>query len=300
VAEPYKIVLFYGFTPITDTNAVRLWQRDLCGGLGLTGRILVSPHGLNVTVGGPMTAVKRYVAKTREFPGLRDIDVKWSDGATGDFPRLSVKARDEIVSFGVPNELKIDHSGLIGGGTHLSPDQVHELVAARGDDVVFFDGRNEFESRIGRFRDAVIPPAETTHDFVALLDSGAYDHLKDRPIVTYCTGGVRCEILSVLMRNRGFSEVYQIEGGIVRYGQRFGNEGLWDGSLYVFDKRMHVDFAPDPAVLGRCATCADPTNDFHNCSDPGCTTLTLLCQACAPTRGVCNRCATKPAVTPPG
>ncbi len=155
--------------------------------------------------------------------------MKWSDGTGTDFPRLSVKVRREIVTFGVPDEVKVDEHGVVGGGEHLSPLALHALMSDR-DDVVFFDGRNRFEARIGRFRDAIVPDVATTRDFVAELDSGRYDHLKSRPVVTYCTGGgVRCEVLSALMRNRGFDEVYQLDGGIVRYGgETFGGDGgLW-------------------------------------------------------------------------
>jgi len=118
------------------------------------------------------------------------------EGRSIDFPKLSVKVRDEIVSFGAPGELQVDESGVVGGGTRLSPEALHELVAERGDEVVFLDGRNALEAAIGRFRNAIVPPVETTRDFVGLLDSGAYDHLKGRPVVTYCTGGIRCEVLS--------------------------------------------------------------------------------------------------------
>ena len=100
-----------------------------------------------------------------------------------------------------------------------------------GDDVVFFDGRNGFEAQIGKFKDAVVPDVATTHDFIKELDSGKYDALKDKPVVTYCTGGIRCEVLSSLMVNRGFKEVYQLDGGIVRYGETFKDQGLWEGSL---------------------------------------------------------------------
>ena len=125
------------------------------------------------------------------------------------------------MSFGAPGELRVDDDGVVGGGTRLTPDALHELVAERGDDVVFFDGRNALEAAIGRFRGAVVPDVETTRDFVELLDSGEYDELKGRPVVTYCTGGIRCEVLSSLMASRGFGEVYQLEGGIVRYGERY-------------------------------------------------------------------------------
>ena len=144
------------------------------------------------------------------------------------------------------------------------PKRCTDLVEGRGDDVVFFDGRNAFEAEIGRFRDAVVPDVSTTRDFVHELDSGKYDHLKDKAVVTYCTGGVRCEVLSSLMRSRGFGEVYQLDGGIVRYGETFGDTGLWEGSLYVFDKRMNIEFAirgQDSRALH--VDCGSPTSRYR-------------------------------------
>ena len=279
----HRIVLFYCFTPLADPEAVRLWQRTLCEGLGLTGRIIVSPDGINATVGGELGAVKRYLRATKEYPGFRGIDVKWSEGGPEDFPRLSVKVRPELVTFGAPEELVVDEGGVVGGGEKLTPGQLHELVdagRAAGREVVFFDGRNAFEAEIGRFKGAVVPDTATTHDFLAELDSGKYDALKDQPVVTYCTGGIRCEVLTAHMRQRGFREVYQLDGGIVRYGEQFGDAGLWEGSLYVFDRRMRLEFSPDAVTIGRCARCESPTSDFHNCGNPACRELTLYCSAC--------------------
>lgn len=280
VVEP-KILLFYKFTPISDPETIRLWQRELCERWGLTGRILISTHGINGTVGGPLKSVKRYIRTTREFAPFKDIDFKWSEGTGQDFPRLEVKVRPEIVTFGRPEEIKVDDNGIVGGGTHLSPHEVHELVAQR-DDVVFFDGRNAFEARVGRFKGAVVTEAQTTPDFVAELESGKYDHLKSKPVITYCTGGIRCEVLSVLMKNRGFQDVYQIDGGIVRYGETFKNDGLWEGSLYVFDGRLVTDFADGATILGSCDYCEAPTKDFFNCDTSTCRKRTLVCDACAP------------------
>jgi UPF0176 protein len=271
-----KILLFYRFSPLADPEAVRLWQRDLCESLGLGGRIVLSRDGINGTVGGELSAVKKYVRKTREFAPFRDIDFKWSEGRGDDFPRLSVRVRDEIVSFGAPGELRVDENGVVGGGTKLSPEQLHELVAAKS--VTFFDGRNAAEALIGRFDGAVVPDVATTREFVAELESGRYDHLKNEPVVTYCTGGIRCEVLSSLMVNRGFTEVYQLDGGIVKYGERYGDSGLWSGSLYVFDKRMSVDFTPDATVIGRCANCDKATKRMENCSDPSCRELFVVCE----------------------
>jgi UPF0176 protein len=306
-----KIILYYVFTPVADPEAVRLWQRDLCESLGLRGRILLSHDGINGTLGGELDAVKRYVRKTREFGPFSGVEVKWSEGsglepqpaskhtpyrASIDFPRLSVKVRDEIVSFGAPGELRVDAGGVVGGGVKLQPDELHRLVEERGDDVVFFDGRNAFEAEIGRFAGAVVPPVATTREFVDELDSGRYDHLKGRPVVTYCTGGIRCEVLSSLMSARGFGEVYQLDGGIVRYGETYGDSGLWQGSLYVFDGRGSIDFTPEAAVVGRCRSCGEPTNALRNCADPACRAQLVVCDGCA--SAVAPRCAAHALPTP--
>ena len=284
-----KIILYYGFTPIPDPDAVRLWQRDLCENLDLKGRIIISKHGINGTLGGSMRDLKKYVRKTKEFPGFGKIDFKWSPGTGDDFPKLVVRVRDELVSFAAVDELTVTRDGVVGGGTHLSPQQVHELVESRGDDVVFFDGRNAYEARVGKFRNAIVPDVETTRDFVAEFESGKYDHLKSKPIVTYCTGGIRCEVLSAVMKSRGFEEVYQIQGGIVRYGEQFGDDGLWDGSLYIFDNRMSMDFSDHTKVLSTCDDCGVPTKDFYNRHESQGRKLALLCSNCATSSG-----ATKP------
>jgi UPF0176 protein len=267
--------LFYKFVPIFDPDAVRLWQRDLCESLGINGRILISKDGINGTVGGEIKAIKKYVRKTREYATFKDIDFKWSEGSGDDFPRLSVRVRDEVVSFGAAGELAVDDRGVVGGGTRLNPEQLHELVAEK--QVTFFDGRNRFEAEIGRFRGAVVPDVENTREFVGEIDRGAYDHLKNEPIVTYCTGGVRCEVLSSLLIARGFNEVYQLDGGIVRYGEAFGDDGLWDGSLYVFDNRKSIEFSDSARVIGECYRCGAATSRMENCGDPACRTQRVVC-----------------------
>jgi UPF0176 protein len=288
-----KVLLFYLFTPLADPDAIRLWQRDLCESLGLKGRILLSKDGINGTVGGELKDVKKYVRKTRQYPAFKQIDFKWSEGRGDDFPRLTVKVRDELVSFGAPGELTVDEHGVRGGGTRLTPEQLHELVAEK--QVTFFDGRNSFEAEIGRFRDAVVPAVENTRDFVAELDRGAYDHLKNEPVVTYCTGGIRCEVLSSLMINRGFREVYQLDGGIATYGDAFADRGLWEGSLYVFDDRKAIEFSEQAKVIGHCYVCGEPTSRMENCGDPACRVQLVVCDqhaadtACSEHLGISGR-----------
>lgn len=257
-----------------------LWQKTLAQSLNLRGRILISPHGLNGTVGGDLDDLKEYIKATKAFPGFKDTVFKWSDGAREDFPRMSVKVRDEIVAFNAADELRVDENGVVGGGTHLKPKQLHKLVEERGDDVVFFDGRNAHEAAIGKFKNAVVPDTHTSRDFIKELESGKYDDLKDKPVVTYCTGGIRCEILSCLMKNRGFEEVYQIDGGIVKYGEAYGDDGLWEGSLRVFDDRMTVDFSDHSKVIGECTHCKGKTSNYENCAFANCNDLVLICGNC--------------------
>jgi UPF0176 protein len=228
-----------------------------------------------------MKDIKKYIRQTRSYEGFAKMKFKWSEGTGNDFPKLSVKVRAELVAFGYPNEIKVDKNGVVGGGKHLKPAQVDELVAKHGDDVIFFDGRNAYEAKVGRFKNAVVPQVETSRDFVHEIESGKYDHLKDKPIVTYCTGGIRCEVLSSVMKTRGFKEVYQIDGGIFTYGKEFGDDGLWEGALYTFDNRMSIEFSEKTKSIAKCEKCDAPANRFYDCPKPPCNSLNLLCANCA-------------------
>jgi UPF0176 protein len=275
-----KIILYYKFTPISDPLAVRLWQQSLADKHQLRGRVIISPHGINGTLGGEIEDLKTYIKATKSYPAFHQTTFKWSEGAREDFPKLSVKVRDEIVTFGAAAELEVNEQGIVGGGQHLRPEQVHKLVEQRGEEVVFFDGRNAHEAAIGKFKNAIVPDIEHTRDFIAELESGKYDDIKDQPVVTYCTGGIRCEVLSLLMKNRGFQEVYQIDGGIVKYGETYGDEGLWEGSLYVFDKRIGTTFTAKAEDIGGCVHCGAKTSAYKNCANLVCNALVLVCQAC--------------------
>lgn len=279
-----KILLFYAFVPLGDPMAIKLWQQTLADSLGLRGRILVSDHGINGTLGGDVIALKKYVKGTKAYLPFKGIDFKWSDGnadpegRSADFPRLTVKVRKEVVTFGVPGEVKVNANGVVGGGTKLTPEDLHTLAAKK--DLVFFDGRNKVEAEVGRFRGAIVPDVDTTREFMAELDSGKYDDLKDKPVVTYCTGGIRCEVLTSLMVNRGFQEVYQLDGGIVRYGEAFKDGGLWEGSLYVFDGRKTVTFSDKAAVIGHCHRCGGKTSRIEDCVEDSCLEQLVVCDDC--------------------
>jgi UPF0176 protein len=152
----------------------------------------------------------------------------------------------------------------------------------------FFDGRNTHEAAIGHFKDAVIPDVAHTRDFNKELNNPRYDAIKDKAVVTYCTGGIRCEVLSSLMKKRGFKEVYQIDGGIVKYGETYGDDGLWEGALYVFDDRMNVRFSDKSKDIGRCVHCGLNTSNYENCAVKSCNNLVLICEQCKDNTEVCS------------
>jgi UPF0176 protein len=285
-----KVILYYKFVPIADPHITMLWQRELCSRLGLTGRIIISRHGINGTLGGDLKALRMYKSQMNASVTFKGITYKWSNGTGEEFPRLSVKVKSELVAFERPEEVQVDEKGVVGGGKHLKPEQVNKLVEERGGDVVFFDGRNAYEAQVGRFKDAVVPDTKTTRDFVTELESGKYDNIKDKPIVTYCTGGIRCEVLSVLMKNRGFKEVYQIDGGIVKYGEKYGDEGHWEGNLYIFDNRMNHKFSDNAKDIADCVHCSGKTSNFENCANVSCNRLVLICKNCLPKQTFCTDC----------
>ncbi len=274
-----KVILYYKFVPVLDPAMTMHWQRELCSRLGLKGRIIISKHGINGTLGGDIESLRIYKREMNKSVVFKGIMYKWSNGTDNDFPRLSVKVRDELVAFGAPDEVKVDDKGVVGGGKHLKPADVHKLVEER-DDVIFFDGRNAYEANIGKFKDAVVPDTKTTRDFLDDLEGDKYNDIKDKPVVTYCTGGIRCEALSVLMKNRGFKDVYQIDGGIVKYGEKYGDDGLWEGKLHIFDDRMVHSFSDDAKDIGECVHCESKTSRYINCSNVACNRLVLVCDGC--------------------
>lgn len=264
------------------------WQKNLASSLNLKGRVLISQQGVNGTLGGEIRSLKDYVKAMKAHSLFKETEFKWSVGGASDFPRLSVKVRPEIVTFGVPEEIEVTESGVVGGGEHVTPREVHKLVKKYGDELTFMDGRNAHEAAIGKFKDAVVPNTKTTKDFIRELEKPEMQALKDKPIVSYCTGGIRCEILTTLMKNRGFKEVYQIDGGIVKYGEEFKDDGLWEGKLYVFDKRMNIGFSDKSKDIAECSKCGGPTSNYENCSYNFCSKLQLVCDGCSKNTFFCN------------
>ncbi|HRQ90658.1 MAG TPA: rhodanese-related sulfurtransferase, partial [Bacteroidia bacterium] len=233
----FQVLLYYRYAPIADPAGYCERHRELCAGLGLRGRILIGAEGINGTVSGPTPATEAYMAALSVDPATAGIEFKIDPAEDHVFPKLSVKVRHEIVTLGLPEEEDIDPNQLTG--ERLSPKEF--LAAMEEDDVLLIDGRNDYEARIGHFRGAICPPIRNFREFPAWLGENA-DRLRGRKILTYCTGGIRCEKLSGYLRREGFDQVYQLDGGIVKYGKDPETQGHgFDGLCYVFDERVAVE-----------------------------------------------------------
>lgn len=268
-----KILIYYKYIELEDPHAIKRWQQELCTSLGLTGRILIGTEGINGTVGGTDEATSAYIKAVHEHPAFSDMPFKSSAGGSEHFPKLRVAVREEIVTLGIsPQELK-----ATGERTHLSPQQVHELLNNKPEDLVILDTRNTYESAIGAFTGAEIPDIENFRDFPEYIKQNL-DKFKDKQVLMYCTSGVRCErATSVLERENVTKGVYQITGGVQCYTEAFP-DGHFRGKNYVFDGRIAMKINDD--VLGTCYVCANPWDDYTNCLNVMCNLQYLGCPPC--------------------
>jgi predicted sulfurtransferase len=267
-----KIVLFYCYTYFEYPERILKWQRQICQNLGLTGRIIIAHEGINGTVAGSDQAIETYKSILRKHPQLADMDIKESAGDQSCFPRMRIVVKNEIVNLGLKETARIENTGV-----HLTPEQTHTLLTNRPQDLVILDTRNKCESAIGLFTDAIKADIEHFRDLPAYIDQHI-DLFKDKEVLMYCTGGVRCERATAYLKELGVSkEVYQIEGGIHRYVEQYP-DGHFRGKNYVFDGRIAVRVNDD--VLGTCYTCSAPCDEYTNCLNAKCNRHYIACKNC--------------------
>ncbi len=267
--SPFPVILFYKYTPIADPAAFLASQRELCESLGLKGRVLIAAEGLNGTLAGPAESIDRYMAALRADERFADIEFKISPGDERTFPKLVIKVRSEIVTLGAGPDLIADQDN------HLSPADWKRLLED-DPDIAIVDVRNRYESAAGKFANAIACDIETFRELPAYVDEHL-GGLKDRKVLMYCTGGIRCEKASALFRSKGFSQVYQLHGGIVTYQEQFGNEH-WLGECFVFDQRMTVRVDESLVEISRCAHTGRPTGRYVNCLHDLCHSLFFLAE----------------------
>lgn len=273
---PYQVLLYYKYVEIADPDAFVDDHKRLCEELELHGRILVAGEGINGTVSGPREKTQAYMDTLHADPRFADMIFKVDEADGHAFRKLRIKVRPEIVRLGLENDVN-PHERT---GRRLSPAEFYE--AMQRDDVVLVDARNDYEYDVGHFRGAIRPTVKTFRDFPEWVREtlGAY---RDKTVLTYCTGGIRCEKFSAMLLAEGFEDVCQLEGGIVTYGKDPEVQGrLFDGSCYVFDERVTVPVnrTEEARVISRCYYCETPSERYVNCANLDCDHQLLCCAPC--------------------
>lgn len=276
------VLLFYCYCHLQDPQLISHWQEQLCTTLRLTGKVRVATEGINGTVGGTAAGAELYMQTLLRHPAFSSLqteDFKKSAGGAQCFSGLKVGVHREIVPMGVDPELVSYRSA----GIHLEPQEFHQEVQALVEspalqaDTVLLDCRNFYESKIGQFSCCVAPDIRKFSYFPDYVDQNL-DLFRDKRVLMYCTGGIRCERGSAYLRSkRVCKEVYQLKGGIHKYLEQFP-DGFYRGKLFVFDERYAIAFNQD--VISVCRYCAQPWDQYVRCSTAVCGQLLLACVSC--------------------
>ena len=275
--QEFQILLYYKYVPLEDPQTVMTAQRAFCEALDMKGRIIIAKEGINGTIEGTKENTEKYIKWMSTQKPFRNIHWKKSVGTGDCFPRLSVKVRNEIVSLHL-HEQDIDPNEITG--THLNPVELHKWYQ-EGKEFYIVDMRNDYELKVGKFENTIFPGLKNFRDLKENLSQ--IEHLKDKPVLTVCTGGVRCEKASGFLKKEGFTDVYQLDGGMVTYMEKFPEQNF-KGSLYVFDKRKTINFAKpgEHQIIGRCVKCDGPSERYVNCAYPNCHDHMIVCENCDP------------------
>jgi UPF0176 protein len=277
----YKILLYYKFSPLADLERLVEEQTAICQSLGLRGRIFIGHEGINGTVSGLDASTQAYMDFMNQHPTFSPIEFKDDPYHQHAFHKLFVRVRPEIVALNAPEPVEPWNRTA----PYIEPDQMREVLRNTPSDVVILDTRSDYEFAVGRFKGAITLPINNFKEIIPALEQ--IEHLKDKTIITYCTGGIRCEKLTGFMMDQGFKNVYQLHGGIIRYGHETGGEDF-EGSCYVFDERV---VAPvnrvNPTVIGKCTVCGTPTEKMINCANADCNNHSLVCDSCCQDQAGC-------------
>lgn len=273
----YEIILFYKYVRIDNPAQFMMHQKEVQQRLGLKGRTIIAEEGINATIEGTTQAIDAYLEDYFSDPRFANTHIKRDPSSGHSFPRTSVKVRNEIVALGLDSSCDIDPNQVTG--KRLSPEELHQWIAEKREFYIV-DMRNAYEVLVGHFRGSILPDMDNFRELPKFTES--IRHLQDKTVVTVCTGGIRCEKASGYLVSQGFSDVYQLDGGIVSYMRKFPNEDFL-GKLYVFDGRIAMGFYtddPNHVIVGKCLFCKQPSERYTNCRVNDCNRKFIACETC--------------------
>ena len=240
----------YKFEPLVDPiDLVSLYQKK-CDELELKGTMLISKNGINFSLAGTKQATDTIITFLEEDNRFLNIPLKVTYSETQPFRRMKVRLKKEIISLGRKD---INPRDLTG--ERISPQDLKNLLDNK-EDVLVLDTRNEYETRVGKFENAIDLNLDTYRDFPKAIESLPEEY-KDKQIVMYCTGGIRCEKASAVMMKAGFADVKQLEGGVLDYFKETGG-AYWEGNCFVFDERVALDTDLNETDYIYCYICREP------------------------------------------
>ena len=267
------MLLFYKYINIKNPEELAIFTRGLCEGLSLKGRAIIAEEGINMTFEGKTEDTERFLGVFMRDKRFKDLHVKKSKGNGAAFPKLSVKVRDEIVSTKFPKEINPRKKT----GKYLKAEELKKWYE-KNDDFVVIDMRNDYEYWSGRFKNSIDPGMRASRELPDVL--GKLRVHQDKRVLTVCTGGVRCEKMSAFLLANGFKDVYQLDGGIHSYMEKYPGEDF-EGTLYTFDNRDTMHFGGNREIVGTCHKCGGKTEDYYNCANDTCHLHFLACSDCA-------------------
>lgn len=263
--QNYQVLLYYKYVTIDNPEEYAKTHKQVCDDIGLMGRILISAEGINGTVSGTVEQTEAYMKYMQESPYFKDTIFKIDESTEHAFKKMKVRYRKELVTLRLEDD--IDPNKLTG--KHLKPKEFFE--AMQREDTVVIDARNDYEYDLGHFRGSVRPDIRNFRDLPQWIRDNKQE-FEGKKILTYCTGGIRCEKFSGWMLQEGFEDVSQLDGGIVTYGKDPEVQGeLWDGQLYVFDERISVPInRKEHVIVGKDYYTGEPCERYVNCANPEC------------------------------
>ena len=266
-----KVVTFYKYTEIKNSEKFVEEHLTYCKKLGIKGKILVSNEGINGGISGEDKKVEEYKKKLLSYSEFKGIEFKDTYSDEYAYRKMFVRVRKEIIRF----DPKVDGKKA---SCKLSPKKLKEMLDKK-EDVVLLDVRNRYETRIGKFKNAIELGIDVFNEFPKNINK--INGLKNKKIVMYCTGGVRCEKASAALLNQGFKDVYQLDGGILNYGKEC-SDAHWEGKCFVFDRRVSIplDSTKEVHPISRCDICNEFSDIYVNCKNVECDKLFICCKNC--------------------
>lgn len=269
----YQVLLFYKYIDVDDPQALAERVRALSTELSLTGRVIVAHEGINGTLEGTLENTEEFVKQFFVDERFSDVQVKRSAGEGNAFPKLKVKVRKEIVGTGFT---EAEANPRVKTAPKISPEELRAWYQ-EGKEFVVVDMRNDYEFASGRFKNAVEPGIVASRYLPLALEKLA--PLKDKKILTVCTGGIRCEKMAPYLMHNGFSDVQQLDGGIHSYMEKYPGEDF-EGTLFTFDARKTMHFGGNRKIVGTCHLCGTRSESYADCAQPSCHKLFIACDAC--------------------